>query len=129
MTLHFAACLVITIPDGPKIFKQFLSLMQAVREENEALKQEIEAVKRKTAEQVSCLKSFKGSAVFSPPYSVCICLKLSFPLITGIIRFNSGRTPEQVRSIKLTLVFRDHGGVVVLCSPTPAHNTQRHTDG
>lgn len=74
VTLHFPACLVITIPNELKIF---LSLMQAVREENEAIKQEMEAVKRKTAEQASCLKSFlrKSCCAFFPSYSVFIYFK------------------------------------------------------
>ena len=90
-----------------KIFKSFLSLMQAVREENKGLKQEMEALKTMTAEQVRSLKSLrKEVAVFFTPHSVFF--QLYFSLITGTIRVNDGRSPEHVRSLKLTLVFCDH---------------------
>lgn len=54
--------------------------MQAVREENEALKQEIEAVRRQLTEQVSEPKILiKGEMLFffSLADSVFICFKLS----------------------------------------------------
>ena len=44
--------------------------MQAVREENEALKQETELLKRKTAEQVSCLKRLLKKESFFYTYFV-----------------------------------------------------------
>ncbi len=53
MTLHFTAFLVITTFNRQVILTSHLPL-QTLREENEALKQELEAVNRKTAEQVNC---------------------------------------------------------------------------
>ena len=53
-------------------------MIQALREENEALKQEMEVIKSNSADQAGFLKIFiKKEWLFSPPVSVLICLKLS----------------------------------------------------
>lgn len=76
--------------------------MQAVREENVTLKQEMETLNRKMAEQVSWSKiCYKKRVmvllVFSPHF---VFYRFAFfSLITGNIRVNSGTTPEHVRSI------------------------------
>lgn len=89
----------------------FFFLMQAVKEENEALKQEIEAVKRQKAEQASFLRLLFATFFFSP-HCAFIFYKMCFSVTTGGVRVDSGRTPEQVRSIDTsTLIFSEYYNV------------------
>lgn len=92
---------------------QCFFLMQAVKEENEALKQEIEAVKRQKAEQASFLRLlFATEELFSFLLIVHLFFyKMCFSVTTGGIRVDSGRTPEQVRSITSTLIFDEYYSV------------------
>lgn len=74
---------------------QNLSLTQAVREENEALKQEMEAIKIKTAEQVSWLKPFYKYK--------CVCVFFFFPPDFVLVLIQICLFPKTQASSELTV--------------------------
>lgn len=103
--------------------------MQAVKEENEVLKQEIEAVKRQKAEQASFLRLlFAAEELFSFLLIVHLFFyNMCFSVTTGGVRVGSGRTPEQVRSITSTLIFDEYYNVAqnLMLTFAPSQ-TQKH---
>lgn len=78
--------------------------MQTAKEENEALKQEIEAVKRQKAEQASSLSSLKHFFFPFLAFSEIVSSSVS----TGGIGVGGGRAPEQVSSSMSTVISDDY---------------------
>lgn len=111
---HFAACPVITISNEQKNL-HVISFPDAGYKRREWGTKTRNWGCKETVSRTGELSKIliKREMLFFFLYLIRYSFVLNcLPIITGIIRVNSGRTPVQVRSIKLTLVFREYYNVV-----------------